>query len=146
MSVLGFLFVVQFQWERMTSWDGTTGVYLQYNHARLSSLLDKTSEVALKPNVDFALLTEPEAEELVVLIAKFPSVLRLAAKEFEPCVLVHYLFDLAHAVAGACPHLILILPHLISSHLISSHLTPPLLLSSPISFLCLISVRSTNTA
>lgn len=60
-------------------------------------------------DVDYSLLSEPEAEELAVLIAKYHNVLRLAAREHEPCTLIQYLFDLSHAVASSYHFLVLIL-------------------------------------
>eukprot|EP01121_Diplochlamys_sp_Union-15-3_P018520 TRINITY_DN674_c0_g1_i6.p1 TRINITY_DN674_c0_g1~~TRINITY_DN674_c0_g1_i6.p1 ORF type:complete len:607 (-),score=106.12 TRINITY_DN674_c0_g1_i6:40-1860(-) len=90
-----------FMWERCTSFEGHTGPYLQYAHARLCSMEDKTSEIPLTDQVNFSLLTEASAIDLAVCIAKFPDVIVQCAKDncLEPCTLATYLFELSHLIS-----------------------------------------------
>eukprot|EP01092_Planopodium_desertum_P011413 TRINITY_DN51840_c0_g1_i1.p1 TRINITY_DN51840_c0_g1~~TRINITY_DN51840_c0_g1_i1.p1 ORF type:complete len:192 (-),score=12.78 TRINITY_DN51840_c0_g1_i1:42-572(-) len=91
-----------FDWTRMTSIVGDTGPYLQYAHARLSSIIRKTSEVTkLRGDVDFSLLVEPEALNLAALIAQWPEIVQTAAKTSEPCAIVQYLLKLSHEISTA---------------------------------------------
>ena len=104
-----------FSMERMTSFEGDTGPYLQYAHSRLCSVerkLGLESEVGLRLDsaiqqdsiesaVDFSLLTEPEALDLAFLLSRYPNVLSEALRSLEPCVLVTYLMSVSHAVSNA---------------------------------------------
>ncbi|ORZ29794.1 arginyl-tRNA synthetase [Catenaria anguillulae PL171] len=94
-----------FAWDRMFSFEGDTGPYLQYAHARLCSIERKAEmEMPLKSleGVDFSLLNEPTVKPLVHMLAQFPDLVRqLPANGFEPCNVVTYLFKLCHAVSSA---------------------------------------------
>jgi len=46
-------------------------------------------------------LSETEAQGLVTQLAKWPETIAYAAKTLEPCVIVGYLFDLAHSISLA---------------------------------------------
>ncbi|SCU82028.1 LANO_0B04896g1_1 [Lachancea nothofagi CBS 11611] len=92
----------EFKWERMTSFEGDTGPYLQYAHSRLRSVGRNASEITeeMCMNADFSLLKEPVAETLVRLLGQYPDVLRNAAKTHEPATVVTYLFKLTHQVSS----------------------------------------------
>ena len=94
----------QFNWERMLSFEGDTGPYLQYQHARLCSMERETgikvAELDLS-GIDYALLTEPEMHVVLSLIAEFPKVVIVAGETLEPSVVVHYAIQLARAVSKA---------------------------------------------
>jgi len=89
----------EFHLERVTSYTGFTGPYLQYSHARLCSMKDQNSAIPVKRDVNFALLSEPAAQGLITQLANWPGTIAEAAKSLEPCVIVTYLFDLAHAIS-----------------------------------------------
>ena len=92
----------EFKWERMTSFEGDTGPYLQYAHSRLRSVERNASEITPDKWVkaDFSLLTEAVAVSLVRLLAQYPDVLRNAVKTHEPATVVTYLFKLTHQVSS----------------------------------------------
>lgn len=83
----------------MTSFEGDTGPYLQYSHARLCSILLKanvpTSEIE-SANLD--LLMEPHAINIVRFIAQFPDTVQNTLKTLEPTTILTYLFRLTHAI------------------------------------------------
>lgn len=91
----------KYEEERMSSIEGHTGPYLQYAHARLCSMEDKTMDVPLTDDVDFSLLKEPQAIQLAQQVSRFLLVLKQTAVSREPSILVAYLFDLAHAISAA---------------------------------------------
>jgi len=73
--------------------------YIQYAHARLSSILRKSPIKSLdlenlKPE-DLSNLTLPEEVDLIKAILDFPSTLTDIAKTFEPHRLTYYLMDIA---------------------------------------------------
>jgi len=92
-----------FSWDRMTSFEGHTGPYLQYAYARLCSMEDKNKDVKITDDVYYELLKEPEAFEMAKCIAKFPDVILQCAKDncLEPSTLSSYLFELAHCISVA---------------------------------------------
>ena len=95
-----------FDWNRMFSFEGDTGPYLQYSHARLCSM-QRTATATLGEDLDkqlstadFSLLTEPIAEELIRVLAQYPDVLLFALRTLEPATVVTYLFKLTHTVSS----------------------------------------------
>ncbi|KAF2635715.1 hypothetical protein P280DRAFT_484382 [Massarina eburnea CBS 473.64] len=89
----------RFNMDTMTSFEGDTGPYLQYSHARLCSILLKAGVPAseIEPaNLD--LLAEHHAINVVRLIAQFPDTLQNTLKTLEPTTILTYLFCLTHAV------------------------------------------------
>ncbi|KAI9221906.1 arginyl-tRNA synthetase [Blastocladiella britannica] len=95
----------EFNWDRMFSFEGDTGPYLQYAHARLCSIERKaglTLPYADLSDVDLSLLTEPAAKTLVLQLAQFPDLVRvLPTNGFEPVNVTTYLFKLCHTVSSA---------------------------------------------
>ncbi|EDR29997.1 arginyl-tRNA synthetase, putative [Entamoeba dispar SAW760] len=88
--------------ERMTSFEGYTGPYLQYAHARCCGVERKSGiEIPKASEVNFSLLTEKEAENLIMNIAKFGDVIMNTYRNLEPNTLVSYLFELSHVIASA---------------------------------------------
>eukprot|EP00029_Vermamoeba_vermiformis_P006564 TRINITY_DN2607_c0_g1_i1.p1 TRINITY_DN2607_c0_g1~~TRINITY_DN2607_c0_g1_i1.p1 ORF type:complete len:590 (+),score=236.05 TRINITY_DN2607_c0_g1_i1:461-2230(+) len=94
-----------FSWDRITEFEGHTGPYLQYAHARLCSMEDKNKEVKIHGDVDFSILQEKEALNLAVQIARYPEVLHMCLKNLEPSTLVTYLFELSATISAAHQHL-----------------------------------------
>lgn len=68
--------------------------YLQYAHARISSLI-RFAGKAVSPKADLNLLASPEENDLVKLILEFPKALVQASEALEPFRLADYLRDLA---------------------------------------------------
>eukprot|EP01128_Nolandella_sp_AFSM9_P001169 TRINITY_DN11289_c0_g1_i1.p1 TRINITY_DN11289_c0_g1~~TRINITY_DN11289_c0_g1_i1.p1 ORF type:complete len:597 (+),score=187.49 TRINITY_DN11289_c0_g1_i1:158-1792(+) len=91
----------EFVVERVTAKIGHTGPFLQYNHSRLCSMFDKNSDVTLTSDVDYSLITEPEAQALIVHLAKWPEVIEQTASALEPCLIVTYLFETSAAISSA---------------------------------------------
>jgi len=92
----------EFKWERMLSFEGDTGPYLQYAHSRLRSVERNASQITSEKclSADFSLLTEPAAVLLIRILAQYPDVLRNAIKTHEPTTVVTYLFKLTHQVSS----------------------------------------------
>jgi arginyl-tRNA synthetase len=84
---------VDFDWGRIVKFEGDTGPYLQYTHARLSSILRKAGR-EVGGEVDYALLDMPEEWTLVRHLEQFPAVVQRAAEQCEPSVVASYLLAL----------------------------------------------------
>ncbi|MFP4060238.1 MAG: arginine--tRNA ligase [Bacteroidales bacterium] len=77
--------------------NGNTGPFIQYTHARVKSLLRKANERGLSPlEKDAGSYTLNDKEkELVKLIGTFPGVVKDAAIEMSPALIANFVFDLA---------------------------------------------------
>lgn len=86
----------------MTSFEGDTGPYLQYAHARLCSMTRKSElNVDELPSANFDLLTEPHAIDLIRLLASWPDVLINTSKTLEPITVLAYLFRMTHMLSSS---------------------------------------------
>jgi arginyl-tRNA synthetase len=93
-----------FNWQRMLSFEGDTGPYLQYAHARLCSI-ERGAKVSITAesikNLDCSILKEPQAIALIDFIASYPSAVHEAAETKEPVTLVKYCLRLSQKVSSA---------------------------------------------
>ncbi|MBO1003990.1 arginine--tRNA ligase [Pseudogracilibacillus auburnensis] len=81
---------VEFSLEEMLKVEGTTGPYVQYTHARASSILRKT-EVA--ENIDG--LDDEYSWAIIKSLMEFPEVIQKSFKQYEPSHISKYLLALA---------------------------------------------------
>ena len=79
--------------EESIDFNGNTGPFLQYTHARISSLINKKGS-QVNYNWDQFELTKKE-RGLVILIAKFPQNIQAAATGLNPSIIAAYLYELA---------------------------------------------------
>ncbi|MBP9686745.1 MAG: arginine--tRNA ligase, partial [Candidatus Doudnabacteria bacterium] len=84
---------IVFTWDKALSFEGNTGPYLQYTHARIYGIARKASAAPVASTAPYAL----NAYERAVLqkILTFSEVLEQAAQEYYPNLLANYLFELA---------------------------------------------------
>ncbi|MCJ1283437.1 hypothetical protein MMC26_002766 [Xylographa opegraphella] len=87
---------------RMTSFEGDTGPYLQYAHARLCSITRKAqvSNEELN-NADLSLLKESHAINLVRALSTWPEVVQTTLKTLEPITVLSYLFKMTHMLSSS---------------------------------------------
>ena len=85
-----------FSWERTLNFDGETGPYVQYTHARACSILRK-ADVILDSDIDFNLLANDDAMELIRLIQQFPVIVEEAGRKNEPSIVTRYIVDVAQS-------------------------------------------------
>jgi arginyl-tRNA synthetase len=77
---------------------GNTGPFIQYSHARIASILRKASMIGTDYYaVDFSKMTKIEDSEaaLIFILNDFEKKIELAGQEYSPSVLAQHLFDLA---------------------------------------------------
>ena len=87
---------IDFRWERALNFDGESGPYVQYTHARCCSLLRKAESVA-DVTPDWSALTDDEAQALLRLLSRFPDVVLDAADKYEPSMITRAVTDIAQA-------------------------------------------------
>ena len=89
-----------FKWDKVLNFDGETGPYVQYTHARCASVLRKAGEAIVKKaaaleGVDFQYLCSESAYELAKLLYKFPAVIVDAGEKYEPSIVTRHIVDMA---------------------------------------------------
>ena len=84
---------IDFRWDRALNFDGETGPYVQYTHARCCSLLAKAGELAAE--ADYVALENPAAQEVVRTLERFPEVVSEACHRNEPSLVTRYTVELA---------------------------------------------------
>ncbi len=70
--------------------------YLQYAHARITSIIDK-AEVAADSEIRYELLTHEAEQKLIKELLRFPEIVSAAAAKFEPQLLAEYLREVSSA-------------------------------------------------
>eukprot|EP01118_Nematostelium_gracile_P013130 TRINITY_DN4921_c0_g3_i1.p2 TRINITY_DN4921_c0_g3~~TRINITY_DN4921_c0_g3_i1.p2 ORF type:complete len:594 (-),score=117.19 TRINITY_DN4921_c0_g3_i1:2195-3976(-) len=73
---------------------GNTGPFIQYTHARIKSLLNKAGYVSSATTTTDLALSGTELE-LMMLLAKYPAEIAIAAKGLSPASLANYLYEVA---------------------------------------------------
>ena len=87
---------IDFSWDRALNFDGETGPYVQYTHARCCSVLRKAAELNL-PDPDYSALQDDEAQDCLRKLGRFPDVIKEAADKYEPSMITRAVTDLAQA-------------------------------------------------
>lgn len=82
-----------FDWDDVLNFTGHTGPYLQYAHARTCNILRRGG--GAPASYDASLLTLPEEQAVLRVIARLPVVVQEAADQCEPSFIARWLLDLA---------------------------------------------------
>lgn len=81
--------------EESIDFNGNTGPFIQYTHARIRSVLRKAEETGLSVAVPFAGISLEEKErELLKTISLYPEIVEEAAREYSPAVLANYCYEI----------------------------------------------------
>ncbi len=95
-----------FDLDRMVSFDGDTGPYIQYAHARIAGILAKAGADAAAAATAAPVILEPAERRLVLHLLQYPRVVAQVADSLEPNRLCNWLHSLAEDFNGfyqACP-------------------------------------------
>jgi arginyl-tRNA synthetase len=77
---------------------GNTGPFIQYSHARIASILRKAEQIDINYSADaLEMLShlEDTERELIVILNEFEKKIQLAGEDYSPSVIAQYMFDLA---------------------------------------------------
>lgn len=85
-----------FSWERTLSFEGETGPYVQYTHARCCSVLRKFGE-PVSDDINFDLLADEGSSEVLKQIESFNKNILAALRKNEPHIVTRFVLDLAQA-------------------------------------------------
>ena len=94
-----------FTWDRTLSFEGETGPYVQYTHARANSLLGK-GQFKLEDRVDYSLLQNEDEINLIRLLYNFPKAVLDALEKYEPSIITRHIVEIAKAFNkfyNSCP-------------------------------------------
>ena len=80
--------------------NGNTGPFIQYTHARIRSIMRKAEEAGINTENYTEATLLPEEVELVKALADYPQVVRTAGEQFAPSVIAAYAYDLAKQFNG----------------------------------------------
>ncbi|KKL08721.1 hypothetical protein LCGC14_2573030, partial [marine sediment metagenome] len=86
---------ITFEWKDALNFNGETGPYLQYTHARINSLLKKYKNTHGPVEFSDDLTFSDEGYQVAVLINSFEDSVLRASSEFEPSIISRYLLELA---------------------------------------------------
>ncbi|MDN5358929.1 MAG: arginyl-tRNA synthetase, partial [Candidatus Diapherotrites archaeon] len=91
---------ITFQWEKVLSFEGDTGPYLQYSAVRARKILEKAGKWTLKKPEE----VNDEEWALTKKIAVFPEVLEETLRKDRPHMLARYAYDLARTFHAFYDH------------------------------------------
>ena len=89
-----------FDWNTALNFQGETGPYIQYIYVRTKSILDKVEYVPNLNNIDFEVLNNESAYNIVKLIYNFSDILEQVADKYEPSILARYLIELSQSFSN----------------------------------------------
>ncbi|MDA7694416.1 arginine--tRNA ligase [Flavobacteriaceae bacterium] len=83
---------ILFDPEASIDFNGNTGPFIQYTHARIKTLIRKA---AMKiGEIDLNLKLETKERELIKQLGRYPEVVILAGEQYSPALIANYLYDL----------------------------------------------------
>ena len=89
-----------FSWDHVLNFEGETGPYVQYTHARACSVLRNAGDdVVAKAQAGFdaKYITSESAHQLTKLLYEFPDVVKEAGEKYEPSIVTRHVVDIAQA-------------------------------------------------
>ena len=84
---------ITFSEDKVLSFEGETGPYVQYTYARCNSLLEKCGDIV--GDIDYSGIDNESAAEVIRTLSKYQDVLIDASERFEPYLVTRYVVELA---------------------------------------------------
>ncbi|MCB0497455.1 MAG: arginine--tRNA ligase [Cyclobacteriaceae bacterium] len=88
---------MMFNPEESIQFQGNTGPFIQYTHARISSILRKAEveNISASLPLDSSMELADVEREIIYMLTEFESKVKEAAKEYSPAIIAQYVYDLA---------------------------------------------------
>jgi len=83
---------IEFKWDKVLDFEGETAPYIQYTHARISSILRKHGKINF--DIDYSLLKGDSEINLVKQLYLFNKKIREAAESYKPHIIARYVLEL----------------------------------------------------
>jgi arginyl-tRNA synthetase len=93
-----------FDWDRMLAFEGNTGPYLQYAHARIRSIFRRAEATVGPDDAGSLRLTEKAERDLALQLLTFDQAVESTAEHLQPHRLCTYLFETAQAFTTFYEH------------------------------------------
>jgi len=84
---------IDFKWDEAFTFEGKTGPYVQYTHARICSLLRRAGDASLQAKAH-EIYNKDHSWDLIYALQQYPSVLVETTKKNDPSQIAKYLLDL----------------------------------------------------
>jgi arginyl-tRNA synthetase len=84
-----------FDWDRMLSFDGNTGPYLQYAHARICSIFRRAGVDRASVRSTSIMIETPQERALALRLLAYPSAIDSTLETYSPHKLCTYVYELA---------------------------------------------------
>lgn len=88
---------VDFVWDEVLNFEGTTGPYVQYTYARAKSILRKNICEYKQEQIDYNVLTDDATYALVKILVGYEDAIYSAAERYEPSIIARYIISVATA-------------------------------------------------
>ena len=85
-----------FSWDRTLSFEGETGPYVQYTHARCCAVLRKVDQ-PVSADINYEALSDQDAADVLSVLETFNKSIMTAMKKNEPHIVTRFVLDLAQA-------------------------------------------------
>lgn len=85
-----------FSWDRTLSFEGETGPYVQYTHARCCAVLRKAGQ-PVSADINYEALSDQDAADVLSVLETFNKSIMTAMKKNEPHIVTRFVLDLAQA-------------------------------------------------
>ena len=85
-----------FSWDRTLSFEGETGPYVQYTHARCCAVLRKADQ-PVSADINYEALSNQDAADVLSVLETFNKSIMTAMKKNEPHIVTRFVLDLAQA-------------------------------------------------
>lgn len=88
---------VDFSWDEVLNFEGTTGPYVQYTYARAKSVLRKFGGTVATAGINYRVLADDAAFSLIKILTGYEDAVISASRKYEPSVIARYLIALTSA-------------------------------------------------
>jgi len=75
--------------------NGNTGPFIQYTHARICSILRKASEAGMHASLGKDAVLSPKEQRLIKILCAYPSKVSEAAAAYSPALIANFCYDLS---------------------------------------------------
>ena len=86
--------IIIFNIEEALRFDGYTACYLQYGYVRLKSIVRKEAWTLFSAPINWRELKEAKEKELLIKLARYPEIIKIAGAKNNPSEITKYLFEL----------------------------------------------------
>ncbi len=88
---------IAFDWNKILNFEGETGPYVQYTHARACSVIRKAGLESAPKNADYGLVSDKSSLALIKALGELPAKVIEAGEKFEPFIISRQLIEICQS-------------------------------------------------